>query len=152
MRLVLVFIISLVIVLLPLSACSAGVPSTTSKKTIESSPSTKQGESTEEYLLRLKAEAVKADWVELTHREPHADDFVYLEGEVTIIMIEGLLGYFYISQEENGGYGIYHIDNVDFDEPLFWDGDIVKVWGCFTGKEETTHIPTILGLIIEPIR
>lgn len=143
----------LVIGVLLLSACapSTTAPSSDTNQQTQTpaTPPTEKGESTEEFLVRLKREAVKADFVQLnSYSESNIGKLVYAEGEITI-MREGLLGNFILSQREGDGYGIYDVNNVDFKEPNLSDGDTVRVWGMFMGKEGLGELPRIEGFIIE---
>jgi hypothetical protein len=144
-----ILLLILVIGILLLSAC--GTPTTAPPdEALPTPPPTATAEPTQEELdARLKEEAVKADFVELNcNHEANMYKRIYAEGEVGVIMDEGLLGNFYLSQEEGEGYGMYNVFNFDLDAPNLSEGDWVIIWGIFGGKNEFL-LPKIFATIIE---
>lgn len=140
MKKLLIAIVSLVII----SGCSSE-PKETVKKVPEVSQ--KNNEPTQDELNeKLKSEAVRADFVELNGGKAEMNKRVFAVGEVTIVIKEGSMGEFTLTTVDGDGYGMYTVKNVLGTEVN--EGDQVKVYGPFTGKDDL-GFPTISATIIE---
>ena len=108
--------------------------------------------SQEELNIRLKKEAVKAEFIELnSNSKSNINKKVYLEGTVGTILKDGVLGEFSVNTKEENGYGIYTILNMHTTEKeTLKQGDIIKIYGVYDGKEKD-NIPKITAIIIEKI-
>jgi len=105
---------------------------------------TKEQEPTQDELNeQLKAEAVEANFVELNGDNAEENKKVFTAGEVTIINKEGSMGEFTLSDGDGGMYTIVNVLGTEISE-----GDQVKVYGPFTGKDDL-GFPTISATIIE---
>ena len=84
----------------------------------------------------LRKEAVRADFVELNSEGEDAEigKKVFAEGVIDVVMSEGVGGEFSLSTKEGEGYGIYTVVNISSNK--IREGDTVKIWGVFDGKDE----------------
>ncbi len=142
-------IISLLIFILlfQLVGCDKNIETTGSYRVRKEIAKEKSELIQEKLNTQLKNEAVKADFVELNSEE--ANDKVkkvYVEGEINKKLKEDILEEFTLTTKEGKDYGIYKIKNMTLD--TFEEGDIIKAWGLFSGKDEM-GMPTITAIIIE---
>jgi colicin import membrane protein len=118
-----------------LMGCSANEP--TEEATAEES-----GPTQEELDAQLKDEATAADFVELNSDDAETGKKVYAEGTVDVILEEGVIQSLSFSTDD----GMYTLANASGTKVS--EGDQVKVYGVYSGKDET-GIPKIDVSIIE---
>lgn len=97
----------------------------------------------EELNEKLKAEAVQADFVELNDPGAEMDKKVFAIGEVSSIKEDGIFQVFTLTTED----GMYSVTDV-LKETEYTDGDTVKVYGTYKGKDDL-GMPSINSTVIE---
>jgi hypothetical protein len=97
--------------------------------------------------MRLKQEAVKADFIKINGGEVADGAKLLLEGKVGVVMDEDGKQ-FSLSTDEGDGHGVYNIVDIG-DSPGVTEGDIVTIWGTYQGKDKNTGIPIIAAHIVE---
>jgi hypothetical protein len=109
----------------------------------------KNNEPTQEELNdKLKSEAVEASFVELNDPAAEINKQVFAVGEVSVKHEDGIFQVFDLSVKEGEGYGIYQVTDV-LKVTDYSDGDTVKVYGIYKGKDEATGMPMINSTVIE---
>ncbi|EJQ43665.1 hypothetical protein IEQ_04993 [Bacillus cereus BAG6X1-2] len=105
----------------------------------------------------MKREAVRGEFVEFNNDTPSKKKEVFFEGKIDkLISSTGekelrLNDYFMLKTQENDGIGLFKIFNGDIDNTKrehFKEGDTVRVYGIFLGKDEL-GFPTIGTTLIE---
>lgn len=139
-------LILLLAIILGLTGCQSTNDTTTEPESKEES--VKIEPTQEELNAKLKAEAVKADFVEINVDNPVGKK-VFAEGEVTILT-KGALDEFTLTTKEGDGYGIYQITLANTTEEDYSEGDIVRIYGTADGKDEL-GMPKILATIVEKV-
>lgn len=123
------------------------------KQKVEEKEEHEENEPTQEELdEKLKKEASAADFEEVNSDEVPKDAKLFVEGEVGSMTDDGTTRTFTLyTQESEGGSGTYDIQtfaslpNVE----QVQEGDIVKVYGGYYGKNEDTGMPIISATIVE---
>ncbi len=105
------------------------------------------GPTQEELNEGLKKEAIEADFVKINGGEIEEDTKLFLEGEVSVIMSKDVGIEFMLGTEEGDGHGVYSIWAI-VDDIIINEGDIVKVWGVYNGKDDA-GMPSIVATIVE---
>jgi len=105
-----------------------------------------KGPSQEELNEKLKAEAIKLDFVAANGGEVAKDTKVTITGKVTNINEEGVGGTFTVTTTEGDGYGMFTVKNFTLKD-VTMDSE-VTVYGTFDGKDEL-GAPSIIASIIE---
>ncbi|WP_102707034.1 hypothetical protein [Terribacillus saccharophilus] len=103
----------------------------------------------EELNEQLKENAIKGDFVEMNGERLEIGTPVYLEGKVSIVTndSEVMPKYDFVT-EEGDGYGHYSITDISSsDVPS--EGDRLKIYGSYHGKEEDTGIPIVYVHVVE---
>lgn len=101
----------------------------------------------EELNEKLKAEAVEANFVELNSDKAETNKKVFATGEVSAIKEDGIFQSFTLTTKEGEGNGMYSISDV-LKETEYAEGDTVKVYGVYTGKDDL-GFPKIESTVIE---
>lgn len=102
-----------------------------------------KGPTQDELNVKLKEEAVEADYKELNSDNAPDKKKVFVKGEIGAVFEEGILGTFILNNEN----GIYTVNLLSVDEK-YETGDNVTVYGTTNGKDET-GIPQISATILE---
>lgn len=105
-----------------------------------------KGPTQEELNEKLKAEAIKLDFVKANGDEVAKNTKVTITGKVTNIAEEGVGGTFTVTTTENGGYGMFSVKNFTLKD-VTKDSE-VTVYGTFEGKDDL-GAPSINASIIE---
>ncbi|MGE8037687.1 hypothetical protein [Lysinibacillus sp. NPDC093692] len=95
---------------------------------------------------KLKAEAIKLDFVKANGDEVKQYSKVTISGKVTNITEEGVGGTFTVTTTEDGGYGMFSVKNFTLID-VTKDSE-VTVYGTFEGKDDL-GAPLIHATIIE---
>lgn len=111
----------------------------------ELAESTENEPTQEELDAQLKEEAIEADFVAINGDEVEDGTKLYADGTVDLILEEGVIDKFSFSTDG----GIYTIISLDTDTEVS-EGDFVRVYGTYAGKEEGTGIPMLSVTVIEP--
>lgn len=107
--------------------------------------------SQEELNVRLKEEAIEADFVDINSDKVAKGTKLHLKGEVTVIISAKSLGEFSLTTKEGDGYGVYDIHNYTAKDLDIQEGDVIEVWGVYAGRDDDTGMPTISMTICEKI-
>ncbi|PAE21950.1 hypothetical protein CHH80_03370 [Bacillus sp. 7504-2] len=144
-------ILSLVLLLSACGSDEADKTSTNADPEAAKSEKTEQAESTEpsqeDLNESLKDEAVAANFVELNSDEAEVGLKVHATGEISNIQEDGIFRTFTLTTDENDGTGMYSIKDL-LKEEEYTEGDIVKVYGIYDGKDEV-GFPVISSTVIE---
>lgn len=139
----------LVAVMLLLVGCG-GEDSSEHKENDKQDASTEQQENNkptqEELDAKLKKEAIEADFVAINGGEVEDGTKLYADGTVDLILEEGAIDTFSFSTDD----GLYTVKSLDIDSTVS-EGDFIRVYGTYAGKEEGTGIPLLSVTVIEPI-
>ena len=145
----------MVLLLMILVGCSNEKSKNSNKKeseTIITNNQTNKVTEKENPSEKLKKEAIKAEFVKINgHEKANENLKVYAEGKISVVDYEKKLDVFpsfILSQEEDKGFGVYHISNILGKEGLK-DGDEVKIYGVVSGEKNKSGMPVILATIIE---
>lgn len=151
-----VFLICFILICFIFVGCGSSKATSSARKSNESSTSTKapskKNQPTQAELnTKFKAEAIKADLVQINeYEDAYKNKKVYVEGKVYAVNYEGDINEvpnFTLWQLEGNGYGVYTIIN-HINVKGLKHGDTVKVWGTLEGKSKS-GAPNIVAAIIE---
>ncbi|USK56593.1 hypothetical protein LIS82_09020 [Cytobacillus solani] len=132
-----------------LTACGGDKETSTSVNKDTESTEEKSSEPTQEELNdKLKSEAIQAVFVELNSDNTEVNKKVFALGKVSAIGEEGIFKTFLLTTEESNGLGVYKIVDV-LKEVEYQEGDSIKIYGTYDGKEESTGMPKITSTVIE---
>lgn len=142
-------IIGIIGMVLLLTACGsdeAGTETGPSETEQQTSEQQTAGPTQEELNQQLKDEAVEIDFVEANGGGVEVGTKVKATGEVSFLNEFT----FTLTTDEGEGSGMYEIQYVNTTDTVFEDGDTVTIYGAFTGKLESTGMPSISTSLIEP--
>ena len=105
-----------------------------------------KGPTQEELNVKMKAEAIKLDFVAANGDEVTKDTKVTISGKVTNIAEEGVGGTFTVTTKEGDGYGMFSVYNLSLKD-VSMDSE-VTVYGTYNEKDDL-GFPTIIATIIE---
>lgn len=95
----------------------------------------------------IKSDAIQADFAKINNDEVELNTKLFTEGQVGTVFSTGYWGEFSLTATEDDGYGMYTIVNLSDIEVS--EGETVKLWGTYYGKDDTTGIPEITVTLIE---
>ena len=137
-----------------LTACSSDekaspkeeTPAAEEKEATDKVAETK-GPTQEELNEKMKAEAIKLDFVAANGDEVAKNTKVTITGKITNIDKEGVGGKFTVTTTEGDGYGMFTVVNLTTGGNVSLDSE-VTIYGTFDGKDDL-GAPTIIATIIE---
>jgi hypothetical protein len=143
-------IIAVLLACLLLAGCGGKESSKETQNPVNSAQTAQKGPTQEEINAKLKAEAVKASFVELNgHTSEFKNKKVYAEGKVSNVdykKVVDIFPSFVLSQKEGNGYGMYVISNM-LEIKGISDGDKVKIYGVVDGTDKTGMIKIVATII-----
>lgn len=143
MKKFIVFIIAVIF----LVACNQVSTNPSLEETLEPEEIVVNEPTQDELNVKLKGEAVQADFVELNVDNPPDGKKVFVEGEVSLLT-KGTLDEFVLTSEEENGKGMYKIQFANTTDVEYADGDRVRVYGAVNGKDDV-GMPKISASILE---
>ncbi|WP_449354396.1 hypothetical protein ACUL41_14810 [Virgibacillus natechei] len=122
---------------------------TPTEEATETEESTEEEPTQEELDAQLKEEAIEADFVAINGDEVEEDTKIHATGTIDMVMEDGVMDEFMFTTEEGDGYGMYIVHNLDMDAEI-QEGETIKVYGTYSGKDEEMSAPILSTTIIEP--
>lgn len=104
----------------------------------------------EEINSELKNEAEEIDFVTANGGDYEQGARVYAEGEISTV-VDDVIDEFVISTVEGDGYGMYRVRSFNTTDAVYTDGDILRVYGSYDGKDENTGMPVISSTFVEKV-
>lgn len=151
-------LILILVIAFTLSACGAKVDdedevgNSTQETNIEEDNKNnekKDDDPTQEELNdKLKEEAKEFRYIEVFRDEVEKDTKIHIEGVIDAVIKDDKLGEYSVIVEEDDMdvEGVYDVKSFVLEE--FFEGDRIKVWGSYDGKNDI-GAPTINATIIE---